>query len=89
MKLIKIYSGIFLFLCLTPSWAAEAPKEDSEQENNAQISSGEQQRSEVDPATSPEEDSELEAEKEQQSSSRFIPTEQVSQDLGVSFPVDI
>ncbi len=28
-------------------------------------------------------------EDEEQSSSRFIPTEQISQDLGVSFPVDI
>ena len=27
--------------------------------------------------------------KEENSNSRFIPTEQISQDLGVSFPVDI
>jgi|TARA_B100001105_G_scaffold75447_1_gene59547 hypothetical protein len=32
---------------------------------------------------------EQEAEEERQSSGRFIPTEQISQDLGVSFPVDI
>ena len=28
-------------------------------------------------------------EQEQNSNSRFVPTEQISQDLGVSFPVDI
>ncbi|MDD9889841.1 MAG: hypothetical protein OXU66_09465 [Gammaproteobacteria bacterium] len=28
-------------------------------------------------------------EEQEQSNSRFIPTEQISQDLGVSFPVDI
>ena len=32
---------------------------------------------------------EQEAEEERQPSGRFIPTEQISQDLGVSFPVDI
>ena len=30
-----------------------------------------------------------EADDEEESSVRFIPTEQISQDLGVSFPVDI
>lgn len=29
------------------------------------------------------------SEKQESSNSRFIPTEQISQDLGVSFPVDI
>ena len=32
---------------------------------------------------------EQETEEEGQSNGRFIPTEQISQDLGVSFPVDI
>ncbi len=30
-----------------------------------------------------------EGDEEEESNSRFIPTEQISQDLGVSFPVDI
>ncbi len=34
-------------------------------------------------------DIEEEIEVEEQTSRRFIPTEQISQDLGVSFPVDI
>ena len=34
-------------------------------------------------------DVEAATDEEQESSRRFIPTEQISQDLGVSFPVDI
>ena len=34
-------------------------------------------------------DVEEDTEAEEQTSRRFIPTEQISQDLGVSFPVDI
>ena len=34
-------------------------------------------------------DIEKTSEVEEESSSRFIPTEQISQDLGVSFPIDI
>ena len=34
-------------------------------------------------------ESNVEEGEEEQSDSRFIPTEQISQDLGVSFPVDI
>lgn len=34
-------------------------------------------------------DIEQRSEAEEESSNRFIPTEQISQDLGVSFPVDI
>ena len=34
-------------------------------------------------------DADATADEEEESSRRFIPTEQISQDLGVSFPVDI
>lgn len=44
---------------------------------------------ESDDLESGNEGNEQEAEEERQSSGRFIPTEQISQDLGVSFPVDI
>ena len=44
---------------------------------------------ESDDLESGNEGNEQETEEERQSSGRFIPTEQISQDLGVSFPVDI
>ena len=40
------------------------------------------------PAQTPEQEIEL-AEEDEESGARFIPTEEISQDFGVSFPVDI
>lgn len=68
-------------------------------ENDAPDQDGDQQQAEQAAPSTPEaqdNDNELIAAEatgvdgvEEESSTRFIPTEEISQDLGVSFPVDI
>jgi hypothetical protein len=53
---------------------------------NAQESTGDAEESARDAEESA---GEVEESADEESSSRFIPTEQISQDLGVSFPIDI
>ena len=66
------------------SWAAENDLPGAEDSSTAEENGAQ----EVDPADSEDlilSDEEL----EEEGPRRFIPTEQISQDLGVSFPVDI
>ena len=88
MKLMKYYLGIVLVAWFSYSWAADAPAVNPELADDAD-KEAEVQVAEIELATDPDEEAVPETEEEQQSSTRFIPTEQISQDLGVSFPVDI
>ena len=76
---------IFLVLAFgSYSWAAENDLPAAEDNSTAE----ESEEQEVGPADSEDlilSDEEL----EEEGPRRFIPTEQISQDLGVSFPVDI
>ncbi len=78
---------VFLLLAtVSSSWAAEnqVPDAEAEEEN----SSAAQENSDQEVGES--EDLILDEEElEDEGPRRFIPTEQISQDLGVSFPVDI
>ena len=89
-------TGMLLLLLLgglspLQGFAAEAnPADGSTAGSNeqAQPESGgaDQQQAGTDAAQADDEQTD---EEEEESPSRFIPTEQISQDLGVSFPVDI
>ena len=91
---------IYLLLFSQVIWAAEnAPEQLTEEQVNeeaaldAELTSEEITVNESDNLLSGNcedgEDAEEETGEEGQSNGRFIPTEQISQDLGVSFPVDI
>ena len=91
---------IYLLLFSQVIWAAEnAPEQPTEEQVNeeaaldAELTSEEITVNESDNLLSGNgedgEEAEEETGEEGQSNGRFIPTEQISQDLGVSFPVDI
>lgn len=66
-------------------WAAENPvaqEPQSEQTQQAEDPDNDQQETELVL-------DETETDEDEESPERFIPTEEISQDLGVSFPVDI
>ena len=83
---------LFSLLCILSVWAQDQATEEAEIE-----SQNEQQALDTNLASeelAAAENDELilgdEAEEQEEgSNSRFIPTEEISQDLGVSFPVDI
>tara|TARA_B100001057_G_C22628377_1_gene863414 strand:- start:677 stop:934 length:258 start_codon:yes stop_codon:yes gene_type:complete len=85
MSFRHIAATIILYFTMV-SFAAENQSEQTE-ENSEAIVSGE-----VDGSASSDSvavDAEKEPSDEEESPGRFVPTEQISQDLGVSFPVDI
>ena len=87
MKLNKYVFGLFLIFSFSSAWAAEAttpPLQVDQIEIDA-----EQSDSALDVAVDEALEEELEADEAERSPSRVVPTEQISQDLGVSFPVDI
>jgi hypothetical protein len=87
MKLTKYVLGLFLVFSFSSAWGAEAttpPVQVDEIENDS-----EQSDNALDVAVNEALEEELEADEAERSPSRVIPTEQISQDLGVSFPVDI
>lgn len=83
---------VFCLLALPAAalWAAENPAPQDSSQQNAQQESAEAGQTddivldEENTASGSDED-----ESETESPGRFIPTEEISQDLGVSFPVDI
>lgn len=83
MKLRPIAAAIMLFYAVA-SFAAESPLEQSEENSDALVSDEIESAEASDTAAAMTEPSE-----EEESPGRFVPTEQISQDLGVSFPVDI
>jgi hypothetical protein len=68
------------------SFAAEGPLEQSEENSDALVSDEIESAEASDSATAA---AMTEPSEEEESPGRFVPTEQISQDLGVSFPVDI
>ena len=85
MSFRQIAAAIMLFYAVA-SFAAESPLEQAEQ-NSGTLGSDEIESTESsDSATAA---SATETSEEEESPGRFVPTEQISQDLGVSFPVDI
>ncbi len=87
MKLSKYALGLVLIFSFGSVWAAEAtipPVPSDEIKNNA-----EQLDTAPDIADSTETEEELETDEVEISPARVIPTEQISQDIGVSFPIDI
>ena len=85
MKLRQIAAAIMLFYAVA-SFAAESPLEQSEENSDALVSD-EIERAEASDSTTAA--AMTEPSEEEESPGRFVPTEQISQDLGVSFPVDI
>ena len=83
---------LFSLLCTLSVWAQDQATEEAEIESqneqqalDTNLSSEELAAAENDELTLGDEAEE----QEEGSNSRFIPTEEISQDLGVSFPVDI
>ena len=63
--------------------------QEGEQLVNKESSSAESQETETEGEEAPSNNNEEVLSPEANTDSRFIPTEQISQDLGVSYPVDI
>lgn len=85
MKLRQIAAASMLFYAVA-SFAAESPLEQSEENSDALVSDEIESAEASDIATAA---AMTEPSDEEESPGRFVPTEQISQDLGVSFPVDI
>ena len=88
-KVILFLSGVYAFSVFAQddSLIEENPSKLIEQlEADSNILKEEFDITDDDKISSENNDDEV---KEENSDSRFIPTEQISQDLGVSFPVDI
>ncbi len=63
--------------------------QEEEQTRDKESSAGESQEIETESEEAPSTNNEEVSSPEANTDSRFIPTEQISQDLGVSYPVDI
>ena len=85
MKLRRIAAAIMLFYAVA-SFAAESSLEQAEENSDALVSDEIESAEASDSATAA---AMTEPSDEEGSPGRFVPTEQISQDLGVSFPVDI
>ena len=85
MKLRQIAAAIMLLYAVA-SFAAESPLEQAEENSDALVSDEIESAEASDSATAAVM---TEPSDEEESPGRFVPTEQISQDLGVSFPVDI
>ena len=91
-KIFMVYLLLFSQVIWAAENATEQPTEDQVNEEatlDTELTSEEITVNESNDLGSGNGEDEQEAEEEGQSNGRFIPTEQISQDLGVSFPVDI
>ncbi|MEC9223297.1 MAG: hypothetical protein VYE56_05355 [Pseudomonadota bacterium] len=91
-KIFMVYLLLFSQVIWAAENATEQPTEDQVNEEAAldtELTSEEITVNESNDIGSGNGEDEQETEEEGQSNGRFIPTEQISQDLGVSFPVDI
>lgn len=85
---ILLWFALLSFCQLTNAAENDSPSQDSDQQEITQTDPGSIQEIE-------EDDSDLvgaeilDTNEDEESSVRFIPTEEISQDFGVSFPVDI
>ncbi len=91
-KIFVAYLLLFSQVIWAAENATEQPTEDQVNEEatlDTELTSEEITVNESNDIGSGNGEDEQETEEEGQSNGRFIPTEQISQDLGVSFPVDI
>tara|TARA_B100001179_G_scaffold174253_1_gene129591 strand:- start:171 stop:452 length:282 start_codon:yes stop_codon:yes gene_type:complete len=91
-KIFMVYLLLFSQVIWAAENATEQPTEDQVNEEatlDTELTSEEITVNESNDLGSGNGEDEQETEEEGQSNGRFIPTEQISQDLGVSFPVDI
>jgi len=91
-KIFMVYLLLFSQVIWAAENATEQPTEDQVNEEatlDTELTSEEITVNESNELGSGNGEDEQETEEEGQSNGRFIPTEQISQDLGVSFPVDI
>ncbi|MCH2577462.1 MAG: hypothetical protein VX197_05485 [Pseudomonadota bacterium] len=91
-KIFVAYLLLFSQVIWAAENATEQPTEDQVNEEatlDTELTSEEITVNESNDLGSGNGEDEQETEEEGQSNGRFIPTEQISQDLGVSFPVDI
>lgn len=93
MRKLILLSASLLLLAAGLAWSAEnpSPQDSSQQASQAPDSAGSQENPTDAGLVLDESDAEADqaGEAEEDSPGRFIPTEEISQDLGVSFPVDI
>ena len=85
MSFRQISAAIMLFYVVA-SLAAESLVEQTEENSGALVSDEIESADSSDSATAA---AATETSDDEESPGRFVPTEQISQDLGVSFPVDI
>ena len=85
MSFRQIAAAIMLFYAMA-SFAAESSLEQTEENSGALVLDEIESTKSSDSATAA---AVTETSDEEESPGRFVPTEQISQDLGVSFPVDI
>lgn len=88
MKALSSRLSLWLIVALLLAPLSVYAQQDAEINTNG-IESEESQGSDDDANGEGEEETEEEAEGEEESDARFVPTEEISQDLGVAFPVDI
>jgi len=80
--------GIVL-LSLSHSFAQDSSTDNSPDSDAVEETTEIDQQAQLEQAASDAEVIVADVAEEEESSARFIPTEEISQDLGVSFPVDI
>lgn len=85
MSFRQTAAAIMLFNAIA-SLAADGPLEQTEENSGALVSDEIESADSSDSATAA---AATETSDDEESPGRFVPTEQISQDLGVSFPVDI
>ena len=79
-------AAAMILSCAEASFAAESPLEQTEDNSDTPVSVEIEGAESSGSIQAPDE---TQPSDEEESPSRFVPTEQISQDLGVSFPVDI
>jgi hypothetical protein len=93
-RVIRIRLPALLFTLLAAGWVWAAENQVEQTEVNSEATEETVVAETVDDAAAPISDAPnlgepAEALEDEESPGRFVPTEQISQDLGVSFPVDI
>ena len=89
MKSARLASLIVCCLLLTPALVHAQQTSDEQTGQAEQAEQNDQESAEESEAERPDIDSQPIQRAEGEAPGRFIPSEQISQDLGVSFPVDI
>ena len=84
---MRIAVLVLLYLFVATGFAQVADNQPADAEDAADSNATQEQPEEL--QDSDAESDQAQASPEEEADARFIPTEEISQDLGVSFPVDI